>query len=141
MATTDYGVTAADVQAKLPLSNPLTATTKPVSTSDVDEFIDDADSQMSGVLRNAGISLDDLDDDTTRQVQEAIKNYAAAQALSALNVRGQLQSQMMDQWREVYQRYQQRPQLLTKRVTRIKHNVDTDDSATTAGFVGRDYKY
>ena len=142
MATTDFGVTTAEVLAKAPVdSSQISATSVPVSTSDVEDFVDDADSQMAGLLNAAGISSGSLTDDAKRQIQEAIKAYAVAELLDAMGALGRDYDKYRDKWSETYQRYANRPQMLNERVVRTKTNINTSSTKPDAEFIGTGYQF
>jgi hypothetical protein len=85
MATTDYGVTVADVKAKLPIdSSAIPSTGGRLSDADLTEFIAEGSALVTGWLGRAGRTEAALDDDARATVGIAIEAYAAMQALLKL---------------------------------------------------------
>lgn len=85
MATTDYGVTLADVLAKLPIdASAIPATGGRLSEADLADYISEGSALVTGWLQRAGRTESALDDDARATVGIAIEAYAAMQALIKL---------------------------------------------------------
>jgi|AKVG01.1.fsa_nt_gi hypothetical protein len=141
MAVQTYSVTTAAVLTYLPITS-VTATSRPLSESDITAFIEDAASQMSGVLENSGLDPTDLDDDTTAQVQEAVIKgavYAAMQKVPGVSDQ-RLERARVD-WESLRDRYTNRPKVFTKRRTRALSNVSTAADKTASEFEGIKYEF
>lgn len=141
MAVQIYNVAVNDVLTYLPISA-VTATSRPLSTGDIEAFIEDAASQMTGVLENAGVDPTGLDDDTTAQVQEAIIKGAVYSALQKVpGVSEQRLQRALNDWIGLRDRYMDSPRSLTKRRTRALSNVSTASNKTPSTFEGIGYEF
>lgn len=141
MALTDFSVTVDDVLEKLPLdTSQITATTEPVSTTDIEGFVQDASSELRAVIDRAGIGYDSINDDTKRQMQSAVEAYAVAEALDAMGVTGRQYDKYRGKWEEARDRYTAQPSTMATSKARFKSNIDTDKS-TSAEFVGTGYEF
>lgn len=141
MAVQTYSVTVQNVLTYLPISA-VTATSRPLSTGDIEAFIEDAASQMTGVLENSGIDPTGLDDDTTAQVQEAIIKGAVYSALQKVpGVSDQRLSRALNDWTSLRDRYMDSPRSLTSRRTRALSNVSTASDKAASEFQGIGYEF
>lgn len=141
MALTDFSVTVSDVLEKLPLdTSQISATTEPVSTTDIEGYVQDASSELRAVLDRAAINIASINDDTKRQMQSAVEAYAVAEALDAMGVTGRQYDKYRDKWRDVYDRYTAQPSALATSKSRVKSNIDTGKT-TSAEFVGTGYEF
>lgn len=142
MATTDFGVVVADVLRKLPIDgNQISATSEPISTGDIEEFIAEGSSKMAGVLSKGGRSLDELDDDSKKQMGTAVEAYAVAESFDALGITGRDYQHYHRKWASEYDRYNRDPNLLTKQRSRMVSNIDTSSCKPKAEFIDTDYKF
>lgn len=141
MAVTDFGVTSGDVIAHLPIdASNISATTVPLSTTDIDAYIDDASAKMAGVLQGAGLSAASLDDDATAQIASAVKWYAVAECYGALGHSKKASDDARQRWVEVYTTYKANPRAISGKSSRVRSNVDTTRSRKKR-FIGTTYKF
>lgn len=141
MAVKTYSVSVTDVLAYLPMTN-VSATSKPLSSADITAYIEDAASQMTGVLESAGIDPTGLDDDTTAQVQEAIIKGAVYSSLQKVpGVSDQRLQRALSDWLGLRDRYMNSPKAFTARRSRALSNVNTDSTKTAAEFTGIEYEF
>lgn len=86
MALADFNVTVSDVLDRYPLNDAsnIGANTQPVSTGDVDDLIQDAESQLSAQLEKAGIDPASTTDDQERQAQNFVEVWCVAEMLESM---------------------------------------------------------
>lgn len=140
MAATDLSITAAMVIVHLPIdASQITASTHPLSTTDIEVFIQDGTSEMAGIIGKDGAVLGDLEDDALVQVKAAIKAYAVAESLDAIGARGA----DYDKWRRKYQdirdRFADRPALVAYSKNRVFSNVQ--ERQVGSDFNDPDYRF
>jgi hypothetical protein len=122
--STSLGITAADVIRHLPIdASQISATTHPLSTSDIDVFIQDGTSEIAGIVGKDGLEASSLDGDALVQVKAAVKAYAVAESLDAIGVRGQDYAKWRKKWESFRDRYGDRPALLATTRNRVYSNV------------------
>lgn len=146
MAVADFGVVVADVYAKMGGldTGALSASSTPLSTTMIEEYIEEASAEFSGLLALAGITdVSSLDDDTTQQVAAAVTFYAAAEALAVCNKSStEAYKTARARYEDLRRRYEQKPQRLRKRINRTKTNVSQSASKPSADFIGKlNYRY
>jgi hypothetical protein len=121
---TSLSVTAADVIRHLPIdASQITATTVPLSTVDIDVFIQDGTSEIMGIVGKDGVELADLTGDALVQVQAAVKAYAVAESLDAIGVRGSEYDKWRRKWEDIRDRYADRPALVAVNRNRVFSTV------------------
>lgn len=82
MAIYDFNVTKSDVLDRIPLNTSQIGTnTEPISTGDVEDAIEGAASQASAALERNGIDGSDLSDEAHRQLEDAVRDGAAAEIM------------------------------------------------------------
>lgn len=125
MAVTTFSVTVQMVERRLGLGE-ITATTRPLSTSDVEQFIEQAAAEMAGALQNAGYTFADLNDNDTASVQQAVIAGAVYYCLTSIGGMSQqrLQSARQD-WESSRDLKFNRPARLQQRDTSSISNIDT----------------
>jgi hypothetical protein len=144
MAVTTHGVTTDSVLAKIAGnidSSRISATSVPLSTGDVEEYIDEAAGEINAILTRAGLSPDSLDDDTTEQVQRAIRLGAAAQVLSTLGYTGGTYSDLRAQYEDLKRLYSNRREALNQRAGRVRSNIAASSTKRDSKFGGLDYEF
>lgn len=140
MAIYSYNVTSSDVTDRLPIdTQAITSSSEPLSTSDIDEYIDDAASEFSGVLEKSGIQGSDLSDEAERQIQIGIEHYAVAESLKQIGHTGSDYEEARDAYRDALKRFRDQPQTLDKNHDRVRSNVDTTRDASE--FEEVDYRF
>jgi len=112
VALTSFGVTNADVLERVPLdTSQVDASSEPINTGDIDEFIQDASSAFVAILQRAGLDPASLNDDTQRQVQGAVEAYAVAEVLDVIGIGD------VERYRQKYERlremYASKPSMLS----------------------------
>jgi len=142
MAVTTFGITFSDVLPDLPINSASISTTStPISTGDLTAYIEDAGSQLSGVMQIAGLDPASLSDDAIQQAQAAIKSYAVGKALQHLGYSGSKLDGAFSRWREQYDRYKANPRLLKGKGSRVRSNVDQSSTAEPFTFATSYYKF
>lgn len=140
MTLTDFGVTVNDVLEKIPLdTSQITSTTEPVSTVSLAGFIQDASSDLRGLLERSGLKVDSLGADTLRQMKTAVEAYVVAEALDAMGFMSMEARKYRQKWTDLYDRYSANPSTLADQRSRFKSNVRP--KTRRAEFVGTDYEY
>lgn len=141
MALTSFGVTNADVLERVPLdTSQVDASSEPINTGDIDEFIQDASSAFVAILQRAGLDPASLNDDTQRQVQDAVEAYAVAEVLDVIGIGN------VERYRQKYERlremYASRPSMLsTVNGGRVRSNISTASTKPAAEFIDPSYRY
>ena len=140
MALSDFNVSVSDVVQKLPINaSSISATTTPLSTTDIEAFISDAESIFAGLLSAQGRGVGELSEDALRQIQGGIKAYAVSECFLALGFPSKGSDDQRARFDEVRSMYASSPQSLAGSASRVKSNVDT--SGIKKRFVGRQYKF
>ena len=136
-----FGVEHSDVLEKVPIdTSQIGADTTPISTGLVDEYIIDRSAQVHGVLAKGGIlSPEDAGEITIRQAGMYIRTASALDVIDKMGFtdqqqRGQLAGERDRLWQTL-----SNPQLLRKRVSRSRSNVDENKPVRT-DFTG-DFDY
>jgi hypothetical protein len=115
MAVYVYGLINSDVTAMLPQveASVITSTSKPVSTTDITQLIEDGASKInSAVLDRSGVTPDaNLDEDTHAALLALVRTYAVAQVCSMLGMQASFE-RYNQQWLNGYSEYLSRPQSL-----------------------------
>lgn len=114
-ASYTYGLAAADVAAELAGVDDanIGANTEPVSTSDIDNWINDGSAKLNLVLDKSGITASaSLDADTHQALAAAVKDYAVMRTMLVLGATGPAFELARDNWASVYAEYSNRPQQL-----------------------------
>lgn len=141
MALTSFGVTSSDVLERVPLdTSQVGAATEPISTADIDTYIQDASSSFVAILQRAGLDPANLNDDTERQVQDAVEAYCVAEVLDVIGIGD------VERYRAKYDRlreeYASRPSMLsTVNGGRVRSNISTSSLKPTAEFIDPGYRY
>lgn len=103
---TNFDVTVNSVIDRLPHDlSQVTATTVPVSTTSIETSIEEASSEMVALVKQAGFSVDSLPPEAKPSIQRAVRAYAASQALKAFGLIGDQYSNMMQEYEEVYTKF------------------------------------
>lgn len=115
MAVYTYSLTYADVVAELPGidSGSVTATTEPLSTSTINQYIEDGAAKLNSVLIARGITpAADMGETDHAALVGAVKSYAVSKCLYVLGAVGDSYEQANERWLTVYAEYSNRPQQL-----------------------------
>lgn len=143
MAVYTYSVTNSDVLAEVPGidAGQIGASTEPVSTADVDQWIIDGSSQINGLLEKAGHTpSSSLEEDTHAALATAVKNYAVAKVLLVIGQTGEVYQRAWDTWMQAYSEFSNRPENLgataPSRATTSSIKDADDDLADEWDFVG-----
>lgn len=129
MATTSYGVTYADVTAKLPIdAGALPATGGRLSQADITAYIDEASALVTGWVVRAGRDPAALSDDARVTLAVAIEAYAAMQALLKLGhgESGSKYQAFKRRFDAEERKWAQSPQLVAGSPTTVESNVSAD---------------
>lgn len=135
MAVYVYSLTSADVISEVPMidGGSLTATTEPVSTTNITQWIEDGAGKLNSMLEarsiTAGASMDETDH---AALVEAVKAYAVAKTLLVLGSAGTIYDQAWNRWQQVYAEYSNRPQQLGSTAVALTSTV-VDDITTDSG--------
>ncbi len=145
MAVRIYSVTSADVLDYLPTDpSAITASSQPLSTQDIGQYIERRASELTGVLEKAGLDQDNLDEDTTAQIQHGVIQGAVADCLAKLGhgSGNAAYRSALDEYQRILTRYTAQPQTLHQRGgSRVQSNVDTSASKASPVFRGISYKF
>ena len=139
MAVRTYGVVLADVLALLPVNTKGITASTPLSTTGITGHIEDGAGRVTAALKRAGASLDDLDDDTTSQVQHAIKQFAVASSLARLNRSGSTAyTTAMREYTSSLERFEASGSSLSAQPSSVLTTIDTSPVSESRGtFTGR----
>jgi hypothetical protein len=143
MAVEVYSLTYADVLPKLPYSGEgITASSRPVTLSDVTTYIEAGASEITGVLARQGVAAADLSDDDLRQVQEAIVLYAAREVLRVFPFARARFESLDAEYKEKRDRLEADSSRISgSRASRVLSTVDTTVSERPQRFGGKGYKF
>lgn len=142
MAVTTFGVTYTDVLPDLPVNAAsISATSVPVSTSDLTSYIEDAGGQLAGVMQIAGLDPTGLTDDALTQARAAIRSYCVGKVLQHLGYSGAKLDGAFSRWQAEYDRYKANPRLLKGKGSRVRSNVDQSSTAEPSIFTVSRYKF
>lgn len=139
--SSEYNVRESDVTDRLELeTSQISETTVPLNLGHVRSYIEAGEAQMKGALVKAGLTS--LDADTEKQVRSAIAEYAVAECLAKLGMRGtERHDSARAQWRDIYERYTNTSTLLIARSSnRTRHNIP-DNPSRESRFKGRNYEF
>jgi hypothetical protein len=140
MAIFDYNVTVDDVKEDLPF-DPRRIPAGPVQGSlddtDIEGYIDEGASELSGVLESSGVQGSDLSDEALQQIQIGVKHYAIRETLQSMGHTGDSYEQARDRYQEIYDRYAESDAPLDRGSSRVQSNVDTTADKKPAEFEGR----
>lgn len=140
MATSyDYSISAADVAAEIPGVDDanIGASTEPISTTDLDNWINDGASKLNAVLDKSGITASaSMDADAHDTLKAAVRAYAVHKAMLVLGETGSLLGETRDRWNTVYAEYSNRPQQLGDAYDDgLTVNIDSDDKSESWSFI------
>jgi hypothetical protein len=138
MAVRTYSVTAVDVLQHVPADTSLiNATSTPVSSGDIIEYIEDVAGDITAALISGGFALDSLNDDTTSQVQSTIEAGAAAMVMSKLGMSGtQSYRTLHDRYENRLKNFRSNSSSLATARNSTKSNVKTSSDKRPADFIG-----
>ena len=135
MAVYVYSLTYADVVNEMPGvgAENISATTQPLSTADVTQFLEDGAGKVNSMLIARGITpAADMDETDHAALVEAVKSYAVAKSLQVIGATGPMYEQAQDRWTSVYAEYSNRPQNLGGSYSSLT-TVETDSVTVTSG--------
>ena len=135
MAVYTYSLTSGDIVSELPgvSSENISATTEPLSTTDLTQFIEDGAGKLNSVLIARGITpAADMDETDHAALSAAVKAYAVAKAMRTMCATGDLYQQMQDIWNSAYAEYSNRPQNLGGSFASLT-TVETDSVTVESG--------
>lgn len=144
MAVRTYSVAASDVADKLPVdARFITASTYPVNTGDLTQYIQDVSGRLTAALQKAGRDPDNLDDDALSQAQSAVVQGAVAAALERMGRAGSdPHSRAVARYEEAMRSFETNPNSIAGAGSQVKTTVDTSPTNTRRGeFFGRNYEW
>ena len=141
MAVTSFGVTTAEVLDKCPVGDSITATTNPVNTGQVEDWIDEGSAEMAAMVRKSGMDPDELSDDAQAQIAAAVRNYAVKEILQALGAVEEKWRQYKEKYRNAKEELDDQPSKIDGYTATVPSNIDTSSSKPDAEFVGTDYEF
>lgn len=118
MAVYIYGLTYTDVVAEIPRleSSNVSATTEPVSTTSIAQWLEDGAAKFNGTLSKSGITADATmateHEDAHASVAAAVKAYAVMQVMAVLGMSGPVYDAAASRFTEIYSEISSRPQQL-----------------------------
>lgn len=138
-ASYTYGVTNANVIAELPGMDSANfgASTEPVSTGDIDQWIDDASARINAMLDKSGIEGSaSLDADALAFIATGVKAYAVWKTCQVVGITGPLLEEAKDNWLQVHSELSNRPQSLGDAYDDgLTTNIDTDTKSEDWSFI------
>lgn len=129
-----YGVTVDDVLRVVQIdTRAITDTSYPVSRSDVQTYIDDAGSELAGLMSKGGMSIDadSVDANTKGFLARGIKAYGAMQVLLTLSQTGALYDRQKEQWDDVRSRLANNPNAVVAAPSTFRGNVPSTRASET----------
>ena len=142
MATTDYGVTSADVLAKLPVdASAIPATGGRLSLADLDAMIAQASGIVTGWVQRAGMAEATLTDDARAALAAAIEAHVSMAALLKLGhgEQGSKYQAMRRRYEAEERKWATSPQMVSGAPLVAESNVDSDATPSPyrrASFTG-----
>jgi len=138
MAVYTYSLAASDVSAELPIdAGTVGASTEPLSTTDISQYIEDGAGKLNAALEKAGVSVSaSMDEEAHAACTEAVKSYAVAKSLLVLGVTGALYDQAWSRWQYVYSEYSSRPQQLGDAYSGSSVSTNIDDIEVDGNVAG-----
>ena len=126
MAIDSLNVTVDEVLGRIPFdTSQVGANTDPISTSDVEDAIEGAASDMTGVLSRSGTDSSSLKDEELRQIQTAVRDGAAADLMAREGHVGDVQQELKEAFEDAKDKYSDSAELAGTAGGRVKSNVDT----------------
>lgn len=110
-----YGLAASDIAAEIPGvdDSNIGASTEPVSTTDLTNWINDGAGRLNAVLDKSGITAGaSMDADTHQMCTIAVKAYAIQKALLVMGETGPAYEAAREEWAAIYTEISNRPQQL-----------------------------
>ncbi len=104
----------------------ITATTEPVSTVSIEDWLDEALHELSALADNHGI--DETNENVISQFQRASRAYASAQIIKRL---GGDWEPLMDKYQDTYDRYDQKPENVGGSAQKVKASSKKSSSDWT----------
>jgi DNA repair ATPase RecN len=144
MAIDTYGVTASDVKERAPVDTrpiPGSATAGRLDDTDIEGWIDEGASEMSGIIEQSRLDASDLADEARQQVATAVEHYAAAELLSAIGHTGSSYDSIRERYEEIRDRLESDPNRLDRQQSRVRSNVDRSADKKSPEFEGVRYDY
>lgn len=121
MSIFNVGIT--DILDKLPYdSSQITATTEPISTVKIEGFIKQVEGELVALLRKAGIRPESMSQEVSDQMAVAVRAFATSESLKALGSHGSEMDRYHQEYRDIYVRYDERPERLSGVSTKVKTN-------------------
>lgn len=134
-ASTTHAVTASAIVARLPLKpGAVGGASSPLSTTVIDEWIDEAAGQLNALLQRHGVDPADIGGDTLSLVQTGIRAYVTARALSHRGFPPEQVNQQWETWNLVRQTLREDPQSLgddQPADAQVVSNVDPSNPTVT----------
>lgn len=116
MTSFDFEVTINSVLDRLPIdSSQITATTEPISTVRIEDWIEEATGEVGAMLTSHGFYPDDLDSDVLAIAKRAVRAYASAEGLKAFGMIGDQYSEYLGEYERIYAKFSHSPEALGKR--------------------------
>jgi len=139
-----YGLTYLDVIEEIPGidASEISATTGRITTTGLNQYIEDGASQLNAMLERSGVTPDAaMNANSHQKIAAAVRSYAAFKSLAVLNVRGPAYDQCRRIWEQVYAELSNRPQMVGTAFSAggIKSNIldSADEYGTTDwSFIG-----
>lgn len=141
MPADTFDLTWQDVLPELPFDSSSIGATSNPSSDDITAYLEDGGSQLRGAMNKAGVGASaDLDADTLRQVQDAIKAYAAAKAMAKIGYAGPERDSRFARFESLLGTFAARPQMLAVGTVALRTNVDTSSNKAPRTF-GPQYRW
>ncbi len=143
MAIEVYSLTYEDVLPHLPFdTSQVSPSSKPISTTMIDGFIQDGASEMTSILSRQSIEASSLSDDDERQIQKAIKWYAVRECLAVIGLSGGTYAQADKRYTEVRDRLEaDSSRVSDSRPSRVRTTIDTTVTERPSRFGSSTYKF
>lgn len=140
-----YSLVAADVAAEIPGVDDanIGASTEPVSTTDLTNWINDGAAKLNAVLDKSGITASaSMDADTHQVCAAAVKAYAVMKALLVMDSTGAAYEAARDEWNGVFAEISNRPQQLgdeySDGITTVLDSLSAFNSTTRTDTIDSD---
>lgn len=130
MATETYDVVNTDVYPYLPFNTSTIGASSAVTPDNITTYITQGASLVTGALGNSGVGYTALSDEQKQAVTDTIIQYAVAQTLLELGMRGGVYQAAQKRSADSLAMLRVSPNVIGVSATTARSNIDTDDPRT-----------
>lgn len=142
MSLADFNVAADDVLDRSPMkSSTVGANTDPISTGDIDDLIQDAESKLAAQFEKAGIDPASLTDDQGRQAQNFVEVWCVAEIMEIMGATGRRFQQYRDKANELLAYFDRDANRWADHGASTVSNIDSSTDHTAEDFTDAQYQF